>query len=119
MTMLKGKNRMRNVKVAMKRISGKTRSHMAMTPHAHGWIRLAGIKIPHDVKLTLISPNLNAVNILAQAWSEGLSTVPFGWTFVKIAPIFAVLYALKWFFNGATNGSERNMHSKVVMVTVS
>jgi hypothetical protein len=26
---------------------------------------------------------------------------------------------LKWYFNGAVNGSERNMHSKVVMVTVS
>jgi hypothetical protein len=37
---------------------------------------------------------------------------------VKIASVFGVLYLLKWFFNGATNYSERNMHSKVVMVTV-
>jgi hypothetical protein len=59
------------------------------------------------------------VNILAQAFSEGLDSIPFGWTVVKVAPFFAVLYLLKWFFNGATNGSERNMHSKVVMVTVS
>ena len=58
------------------------------------------------------------VNILAQIFSEGLSSVPLGWTVVKTAPYLAVLYLLKWYFNGATNGSERNMHSKVVMVTV-
>ncbi|KAL6703183.1 hypothetical protein ACN47E_010112 [Coniothyrium glycines] len=57
------------------------------------------------------------VNILAQAFSEGLDSIPFGWTVVKAVSVFAVLYLLKWFFNGATNGSERNMHSKVVMVT--
>ncbi|KAF1941827.1 NAD(P)-binding protein [Clathrospora elynae] len=57
------------------------------------------------------------VNILAQAFSEGLDSIPLGWTVVKVAPFFAVLYLLKWFFNGATNGSERNMHSKVIMVT--
>lgn len=59
------------------------------------------------------------VNILAHAWDQGLSSIPFGWTAVKLAPVFAVLYLLKWFFNGAVNKSERNMHSKVVMVTVS
>jgi hypothetical protein len=59
------------------------------------------------------------VNILASAFAEGLDSIPFGWTVVKVAPFLAVLYLLKWFFNGATNGSERNMHSKVVLVTVS
>jgi small-conductance mechanosensitive channel len=58
------------------------------------------------------------VNILAQAFEQGLSSIPLGWTVVKITPIFAVLYLLKWYFNGAVNSSERNMHSKVVMVTV-
>lgn len=58
------------------------------------------------------------VNILAQAFEQGLSSIPLGWTVVKIAPIFAVLYLLKWYFNGAINTSERNMHSKVVIVTV-
>lgn len=58
------------------------------------------------------------VHILAQAFSEGLSSIPYGWTVVKAASVFAVLYLLKWFFNGATNVSERNMHSKVIMVTV-
>lgn len=59
------------------------------------------------------------VNILAQVFAEGLDSVPYGWAVVKVAPVFIVLYLLKWFFNGAVNGSERNMHSKVVMVTVS
>jgi len=59
------------------------------------------------------------VNILAQAFSEGLDSIPFGYTVVQVAVVSAVLYVLKWFFNGANNGSERNMHSKVVMVTVS
>jgi hypothetical protein len=59
------------------------------------------------------------VNILATASSEGLGAIPYGWTIVKVAPVLALLYLLKWYFNGATNRSERNMHSKVVMVTVS
>lgn len=58
------------------------------------------------------------VNILAQVFSQGLDSVPYGWTVVKVAPVLALLYLLKWFFNGAVNGSERNMHSKVIMVTV-
>ena len=58
------------------------------------------------------------VNILAQVFDQGLSSIPLGWTVVKVAPFFALLYLLKWYFNGAVNKSERNMHSKVVMVTV-
>ncbi|KAF1956111.1 NAD(P)-binding protein [Byssothecium circinans] len=57
------------------------------------------------------------VHILARGWSEGISAVPYGWTLVKIAPWLAVLGLLKWYFNGAVNSSERNMHSKVVMMT--
>jgi hypothetical protein len=59
------------------------------------------------------------VNILAQVVSEGLSSIPLGWTVVKVIPALALLYLLKWFFNGAVNKSERNLHSKVIMVTVS
>jgi hypothetical protein len=59
------------------------------------------------------------VDILAHAASEGLSSIPLGWTVVKVAPVFALLYLLKWFFNGPVNKSERNLHSKVIMVTVS
>lgn len=59
------------------------------------------------------------INILAQGFSEGLSSIPFGWAALRVAPFLAILYLLKWIFNGATNGSERNMHGKVVMITVS
>lgn len=59
------------------------------------------------------------VHILAKGWSEGISSIPLGWTVVKVAPCLAVLYLLKWYFNGAVNTSERNMHSKVIMMTVS
>jgi len=59
------------------------------------------------------------VNILATAFDQGLDSIPYGWTVLKFVSVCAVLYVLKWYFNGAVNGSERNMHSKVVMVTVS
>ncbi|KAH7114409.1 hypothetical protein B0J11DRAFT_471644 [Dendryphion nanum] len=57
------------------------------------------------------------VDILSKIFAEGLGSIPYGWTIVKAAPLLALLYALKFYFNGATNGSERNMHSKVVMIT--
>jgi hypothetical protein len=59
------------------------------------------------------------INILTQAFSEGLSSIPLGWAVLRVAPVCALLYLLKWYFNGAINGSERDMHSKVVIVTVS
>jgi small-conductance mechanosensitive channel len=58
------------------------------------------------------------VHILVAVWREGVKVLPGGWTILKVAPVFALLYLLKWYFNGATNLSERNMHSKVVMMTV-
>lgn len=58
------------------------------------------------------------IGILHQGFTEGLDSIPYGWPIVKVASVVGVLYLLKWFFNGATNTSERNMHSKVVMVTV-
>jgi NAD(P)-dependent dehydrogenase (short-subunit alcohol dehydrogenase family) len=57
------------------------------------------------------------IGILHQGFTEGLESIPYGWPIVKVASVFGVLYLLKWFFNGATNYSERNMHSKVIMVT--
>lgn len=59
------------------------------------------------------------LNIIAQGFSEGLSSIPYAWTVLKVAPCLAILYLLKWYFNGVINTSERNMHSKVVMITVS
>jgi hypothetical protein len=58
------------------------------------------------------------IHIFAQVAFDGLSAIPFGWTIAKVVLCSALVYLLKWFFNGAVNGSERNMHSKVVMVTV-
>ena len=58
------------------------------------------------------------IGILHQGFTEGLSSIPYGWPITKVTSVIGVLYLLKWFFNGATNNSERNMHSKVVMVTV-
>lgn len=58
------------------------------------------------------------IGILYQGFTEGLSSIPYGWSIAKVTSVIGVLYLLKWFFNGATNLSERNMHSKVVMVTV-
>ncbi|KAF2869818.1 hypothetical protein BDV95DRAFT_88309 [Massariosphaeria phaeospora] len=57
------------------------------------------------------------IPIIAQVFDQGLSSLPAGWTLAKAVPFFAVLYLLKWYFNGATNASERNMHGKVVMIT--
>ncbi|KAF2018818.1 NAD(P)-binding protein [Aaosphaeria arxii CBS 175.79] len=57
------------------------------------------------------------LNILAQISADGLSSIPFGHTLVKVVPLLVLLYLLKWYFNGAVNTSERNMHSKVIMIT--
>ncbi|KAF2189606.1 oxidoreductase-like protein [Zopfia rhizophila CBS 207.26] len=57
------------------------------------------------------------LHILAQGIFEGISSIPFGWTAVKVLPCLFLLYVLKWYFNGVANTSERNMHSKVVMIT--
>ncbi|KAF1930683.1 NAD(P)-binding protein [Didymella exigua CBS 183.55] len=57
------------------------------------------------------------IGILHQGFTEGLDSIPYGWSIIKVASVVGVLYLLKWFFNGASNTSERNMHSKVVMVT--
>lgn len=59
------------------------------------------------------------IHILATGFFEGISSIPYGWTVAKIVPWLAIVYLLKWYFNGVTNTSERNMHSKVVMMTVS
>lgn len=57
------------------------------------------------------------IHIAAQGLFEGISTIPYGWTILKIAPWLVIIYLLKRYFNGATNTSERVMHSKVVMMT--
>ena len=58
------------------------------------------------------------VYIAVQAVSDGLDSIPFIWPILKTIPWLLLLYVVKRFFSGAVNTSERNMHGKVVMVTV-
>jgi small-conductance mechanosensitive channel len=58
------------------------------------------------------------IPIIAQGLREGISSIPHAWTVIRYAPWFLVLAALKYYFEGARNTSERMMRSKVIMVTV-
>ena len=58
------------------------------------------------------------IHIGAQAIFAGIDSVPFLWPALKVVPWLGLLYLLKMFFGGTSNTSERNMHGKVVMVTV-
>lgn len=58
------------------------------------------------------------IPIITQGIVEGLSSIPYAYTVLKVAPWLLLLAALKYYFGGARNSSERAMHSKVVMVTV-
>ncbi|EZF23697.1 hypothetical protein H112_03674 [Trichophyton rubrum D6] len=55
--------------------------------------------------------------ILAEGATRGLSAIPYGYTAMKTVAGLAVIAALKRYFGGATNKSDRVMHSKVVLVT--
>ncbi|KAJ5243046.1 oxidoreductase C19A8.06 [Penicillium citrinum] len=57
------------------------------------------------------------IPIIAHGLQEGISAIPHAWTVIRIAPWFILLAALKYYFGGARNTSERLMASKVVMVT--
>ncbi|KAG2420077.1 hypothetical protein HFD88_004875 [Aspergillus terreus] len=57
------------------------------------------------------------IPIIIQGVREGVSSIPYAWTVLQVAPWALLLAALKYYFGGARNGSERLMHSKVVMVT--
>lgn len=59
------------------------------------------------------------IPIIATGLREGISAIPYAWTVLRVAPWLFALAALKYYFEGARNGSERMMRSKVVMVTVS
>lgn len=58
------------------------------------------------------------IPLLAEGFWGNLS-IPYGWTILKSLPFILVGYLLKLYFGGAKCQSERNMYSKVVMVTVS
>lgn len=58
------------------------------------------------------------IPILVQGVTEGLSSIPYAYPILKVVPWVLLIVALKFYFGGARNRSERLMHSKVVMVTV-
>ena len=58
------------------------------------------------------------IPIARKLFAEGFDSVPFVPQLLRASPWIAVLALLKWFFGGARNPSERDMHGKVVLVTV-
>lgn len=59
-----------------------------------------------------------AIYIIRSAFNEGVGTVPYLWPILKAVPWLLLLWAVKFFFSGVSNKSERTMHGKVIMVTV-
>lgn len=51
-------------------------------------------------------------------YDQGIGAIPYGWTIVKITACILAVYFIKAYTEGATNRSERKMHSKVIMITV-
>lgn len=58
------------------------------------------------------------IPLITQGVTEGLSSIPWVYPILKVVPWVLLVAALKFYFGGARNGSERLMHSKVVMITV-
>ena len=58
------------------------------------------------------------VPLLAEGFERGLSGIPQLSNIVKAVLFVAVIYLLKTWFGGAQCKSERDMHGKVVIVTV-
>ena len=59
------------------------------------------------------------VHFIVKGVSEGFPSIPYLYPVLKVVPWLILLAALKVYFGGASNKSERLMHSKVVMITVS
>lgn len=57
------------------------------------------------------------IHILASAVFEGVYFLPFVIPLLKILPLLFSTWLLKKYFGGASNTSERLMHSKVIMIT--
>ncbi|RFU26596.1 hypothetical protein B7463_g9738, partial [Scytalidium lignicola] len=54
---------------------------------------------------------------LAEVLVKGFEKVPGSLTFFKLLAVLSVIYFIKRLSMGATNTSERKMHSKVIMIT--
>lgn len=59
------------------------------------------------------------IHIAAQGVYDGLSSIPYASTLLKLTAVLTVVALLKRLFGGTANTSERSMHSKVVLMTVS
>jgi hypothetical protein len=59
------------------------------------------------------------IPLLAEVVFKGIPGGISYWAALKFVAVIAVLAAIKWYCNGASNTSERQMHSKVIMITVS
>ncbi|KAJ9347787.1 hypothetical protein DTO027B9_8891 [Paecilomyces variotii] len=57
------------------------------------------------------------VHFIVKGVSEGFPSIPYLYPVLKVVPWLILLAALKVYFGGASNKSERLMHSKVVMIT--
>ncbi|KAF2219256.1 hypothetical protein BDZ85DRAFT_46407 [Elsinoe ampelina] len=57
------------------------------------------------------------VPVIRQLLTEGVGSVPLAPLLFKVGIAIGIIYLLKAYFQGASNGSERNMHGKVVLVT--
>jgi NAD(P)-dependent dehydrogenase (short-subunit alcohol dehydrogenase family) len=57
------------------------------------------------------------IPIIVQGIREGIDSIPYAYTVLKIVPWVLLVAALKYYFGGARNGSERVMHSKIIMIT--
>lgn len=58
------------------------------------------------------------IHILAGAVFEGVPLLPFVIPLLKTLSLLFSVWLLKICFGGASNNSERLMHSKVIMITV-
>lgn len=58
------------------------------------------------------------IEIASKAFFDGLESIPIVWRGIKITGWLILIWLLKTYFGGARNTSERNMHSKVVLMTV-
>ncbi|CAG8897636.1 unnamed protein product [Penicillium salamii] len=57
------------------------------------------------------------IPIIATGLREGIDAIPYAWSILRVAPWLLAFAALKYYFEGARNTSERMMRSKVIMVT--
>lgn len=59
------------------------------------------------------------VNIIGSFIEQGKEAIPYYDEIVQYAPFVAGIGGLKWYFSGASNTWERNLHGKVIVMTVS